>query len=243
MRSVPSGLQALSRDLKSGRAENGWGGRIRTSGRRFQRPLTYHLSTPHPEVPRGFSRSRRSSAWRSRQRLRAPRARCPGNGLYDRHGRLRLFPKPREPFAGSPGAFLVSKQPEYGRAAPGQARTGGAGVRQGRPEPAQFAPKRLRRQLQIVPIRPATGVRAAKVSSGGRICQRGGGKGPVNHCRREGKRRENENEPLLRPVLERLEDLAPAGAPGAAAEEEERHVGAEGGRERLEIGVRKLQIP
>src|SRR5664279_3361031 len=176
MRSVPSVL----RFSRTAPEENGWGGRILTSGRRFQRPLTYHLSTPHPEVPRGFSRSRRSSALLPRRRLRAPREGCPGNGLYDRHHRLRLFPKPREPFGGAPGAFLVSKKPEHRRAAPGQARTHGAGVRQRRPEPAQLAPKRLRRRLQIVPIRPATGVRTAKVSCGGRICQRGGGKRPVN---------------------------------------------------------------
>ncbi len=42
-----------------GASEFGWGGRIRTSEWRFQRPLTYHLSTPHPEVPRGFSRKER----------------------------------------------------------------------------------------------------------------------------------------------------------------------------------------
>ena len=193
-------------------AEFGWGGRIRTSEWRFQRPLTYHLSTPHPEVPVDSRASGDHPRCALARGHRAARERRLRNGLHDRHRRHHFFPKPREPFEGAPGAFRVTEHPEHRRAAPGETRARRAVVRQGQTEPAQLSPERFRRRLQVVPIRPATGIGTAKVSLGGRICQRGCGKRPVNRCRGKGKRRKGEDEPLLGAVRQGLQNLAPAGA-------------------------------
>ena len=152
--------EAFHRSLSE---RSGWGGRIRTSEWRFQRPLTYHLSTPHPEASRGLSRRRRSSALLEPDRSRAARELGPGDGFHDRHPRLRLDSEPLERSGRSQGLVLRPERPEDGRAAPGEPGAAGPGSRERGPDAAQFPSERLRRRLEIVPVRPATGVGARKL--------------------------------------------------------------------------------
>ncbi len=111
MPATPAGFQGHAH------RSDGWGGRIRTSEWRYQKPLPYHLATPQRAAP---SRTGRRPAQPSRKPPFSP-ARNPTRRFPSQHANSLLRPAP---------ALAISRPPvDRSVAQPGRAPRSGRGGR------------------------------------------------------------------------------------------------------------------
>ena len=86
----------------------GWGGRIRTSEWRYQKPLPYHLATPHRCAPSRMRRALAQPATRPMRRRAGINRRAAAPALLHRRAALAISPPSHDRSVAQSGSALRS---------------------------------------------------------------------------------------------------------------------------------------